>query len=121
MRKSETKSAALSTARSSRKIRRATDIIYAALFVSVWSMLSISPWWYVAEYMTPGRVIGLWTAIFAAALLLCPLVMRVYRKLKRPRRKKVRVTYDSRGRRTDREHLGYISADTICEICRRDS
>lgn len=95
------------------------DTCLIALFIATWGLISISPWWYPSD-MTPLQILGVGAAIFAVAFILTSIVQWAFRRLKRPmKRRKVKITYDSRGGRCDRERLGYVSAETICEIGRR--
>ncbi len=111
------KSADLRIARLPQEWRRAIlDNLYISLFAAVWGLISLSPWWYPSD-MTPLQILGVGVVIFTVAFILTPIVQWAFRRLKRPlKQRKVRITYDSRGGRCDRERLGYISAKTICDI-----
>ncbi len=79
-----------------------------ALFCSTWGLIALSPWWYPSD-MTPLEICGIGAAIFAAVFVLSPIMQWAVRRVKRPlKQRRIKMKYDPRGGKCDRERLGYI-------------
>lgn len=76
--------------------------------------------WY---YTVPSCVVF---TVSAMAMCLLTIAITAVRELLRAcertlpkKRRRIRMKYDSRGMHTDGQRLGYVSAETIREVCRR--
>lgn len=102
------------------KQRLIQNAIAASGIANTVAVISMGLWWYTV----PSDVVA--TVVILGALILMVLITTVRelleayeRTLPRKKRKKIRVKYESHGMHTDCQRLGYVSAETIREVCRK--
>lgn len=100
------------------KQRLIQNAIAASGIANTVAVISMGLWWYTV----PSDVVA--TVVILGALILMVLITTVRelleayeRTLPRKKRKKIRVKYESHGMHTDNQRLGYVSAETIREVC----
>lgn len=101
------------------KQRLIQNAIAASGIANTVAVISMGLWWYTI----PSDVVA--TVVILGALILMVLITTVrelleaYERTLPKKRKRIRMKYDSRGMHTDGQRLGYVSAETIREVCRR--
>lgn len=102
------------------KQRLIQNAIAASGIANAVAIISMGLWWYTV----PSGVVA--TVVILASVMLFVLItaarelLEAYeRTLPRKKRKKIRVKYESHGMHTDGQRLGYVSAETIREVCRK--
>lgn len=101
------------------KQRLIQNAIAASGIANTVAVISMGLWWYTV----PSDVVA--TVVILGALILMVLIttvrelFRAYERTLPRKRRRIRMRYDSRGMHTDNQRLGYVSAETIREVCRR--
>lgn len=101
------------------KQRLIQNAIAASGIANTVAVISMGLWWYTV----PSDVVA--TVVILGALILMVLITTVrelleaYERTLPKKRRRIRVRYDSRGMHTDNQRLGYVSAETIREVCRK--
>ena len=81
---------------------------------------SCGMWYYTVPSCVVFTVSAMAMCLLTIAITAVRELLRACeRTLPRKKRKRIRVKYDSRGMHTDSQRLGYVSAETIREVCRR--
>lgn len=101
------------------KQRLIQNAIAASGIANTVAVISMGLWWYTV----PSDVVA--TIVILGALILMVLITTVrellgaYERTLPKKRRRIRMKYDSRGMHTDGQRLGYVSAETIREVCRK--
>lgn len=100
------------------KQRLIQNAIAASGIANTVAVISMGLWWYTV----PSDVVA--TVVILGALILMVLIttarelLEAYeRTLPRKKCRRIRMKYDSHGMHTDSQRLGYVSAETIREVC----
>ena len=81
---------------------------------------SCGMWYYTVPSCVVFAVSAFTMCLLTIAVTAARELLEAYeRTLPRMKRRNVRIKYDSRGMHTDNQRLGYVSAETIREVCRR--
>lgn len=80
---------------------------------------SCGMWYYTAPSCVVFTVSALTMCLLTIAITAARELLRAYERTLPRKRRRIRMRYDSRGMHTDSQRLGYVSAETIREVCRR--
>ena len=80
---------------------------------------SCGMWYYTVPSCVVFAVSALTMCLLTIAITAVRELFRAYERILPKKRKRINIRYDSRGMRTDSQRLGYVSAETIREVCRR--
>lgn len=80
---------------------------------------SCGMWYYTAPSCVVFTVSALTICLLTIAITAVRELFRVYERTLSKKRRRISMRYDSRGMHTDSQRLGYVSAETIREVCRR--
>ena len=102
------------------KQRLIQNAIAASGITGTISTVSMGLWWYTVPSDTVATVYIFATVILFVMVTAVRELFEAYeRTLPRKKRKRIRVKYESHGMHTDNQRLGYVSAETIREVCCR--
>ena len=80
---------------------------------------SCGMWYYTVPSCVVFVVSALTMCLLTIAITAVRELLRTYERTLPKKRRRIRMKYDSRGMHTDSQRLGYVSAETIREVCRR--
>lgn len=80
---------------------------------------SCGMWYYTVPSCVVFAVSALTMCLLTIAITAVRELFRAYERTLPKKRRRIRMRYDSRGMHTDSQRLGYVSSETICEVCRR--
>ena len=80
---------------------------------------SCGMWYYTVPSCVVFTVSALTMCLLTIAITAVRELFRAYERTLPKKRRRIRMRYDSRGMHTDSQRLGYVSAETIREVCRR--
>ena len=80
---------------------------------------SCGMWYYTAPSCVVFAVSALTMCLLTIVLTAVRELFRAYERILPKKRRRISMRYDSRGMHTDSQRLGYVSAETIREVCRR--
>ena len=80
---------------------------------------SCGMWYYTVPSCVVFGVSVLTMCLLTIAITAVRELLRAYERTLSKKRKRISMRYDSRGMHTDSQRLGYVSAETIREVCRR--
>ena len=80
---------------------------------------SCGMWYYTVPSCVVFAVSAMAMCLLTIAITAVRELLRAYERTLPKKRRRIRMRYDSRGMHTDSQRLGYVSAETIREVCRR--
>ena len=80
---------------------------------------SCGMWYYTVPSCVVFAVSALTMCLLTIAITAARELLGAYERILPKKRRRIRVIYDSRGMHTDSQRLGYVSAETIREVCKR--
>lgn len=80
---------------------------------------SCGMWYYTVPSYAVFTVSAMAMLILMTAITTVREFFRAYERTLSKKHKRIRMKYDSRGMHTDGQRLGYVSAETIREVCRK--
>ena len=80
---------------------------------------SCGMWYYTVPSCVVFVVSALTMCLLTIAITAARELLRAYERTLPKKRRRISIRYDSRGMHTDSQRLGYVSAETIREVCRR--
>lgn len=101
------------------KQRLIQNAIAASGIANTVAVISMGLWWYTVPSDVVATVVVLGALILMVLITTVRELLEAYERTLPKKRRRIRMKYDSRGMHTDGQRLGYVSAETIREVCRR--
>ncbi len=101
------------------KQRLIQNAIAASGIANTVAVISMGLWWYTVPSDVVATVVVLGALILMVLITTARELLEAYERTLPKKRRRIRMKYDSRGMHTDSQRLGYVSAETIREVCRR--
>lgn len=80
---------------------------------------SCGMWYYTVPACVVFTVSAMAMCLLTIAITAVRELLRAYERTLPKKSRRICIRYDSRGMHTDSQRLGYVSAETIREVCRR--
>ena len=81
--------------------------------------ISLAWWWYTVPSDVMATIYILSVAMLTVLITAARELLRACAHTLPKKQRRIRMRYDSHGMHTDSQRLGYVSAETIREVCRR--
>lgn len=91
----------------------------AVIIVFSIGCITLAWWWYTVPSDVLATIYILSVAMLTVLITAVRELFRAYERTLPKKHKKIRMRYDSHGMHTDNQRLGYVSAETIREVCRK--
>lgn len=101
------------------KQRLIQNAIAASGIANTVAVISMGLWWYTVPSDVVATVVVLGALILMVLITTARELLEAYERTLPKKRRRIRMKYDSRGMHTDSQRLGYVSAETIREVCRK--
>lgn len=101
------------------KQRLIQNILISSGLTMLGVITSCGMWYYTAPSCVVFTVSVMAMCLLAIVITAVRELLRAYERTLPKKRRRIRMRYDSRGMHTDSQRLGYVSAETIREVCRR--
>lgn len=101
------------------KQRLIQNAIAASGIANTVAVISMGLWWYTVPSDVVATVVVLGALILMVLITTARELLEAYERTLPKKRRRIRMKYDSRGMHTDSQRLGYVSAETIREVCKK--
>lgn len=95
------------------------NAVIAVYIVFSIGCITLAWWWYTVPSDVLATIYILSVAMLTVLITAVRELLRACERTLPKKRRRIHVKYDSRGMHTDGQRLGYVSAETIREVCRK--